>query len=401
MYTTRYKRLLSFVARNCFILIFICYSTQAIAGGEGRKRQSSAKKEDPVASAIHPLALDIFAALKKKSTPPDDKKLSALLDIFMEDDASSRVLKKYNGASGSYFRSTYKVPLKTILQYHYDPNIPSYLMTPSTLRYSFWKKNSEYLNLEQPLSAFFPAKTPEIIYGQEYEEITPDTNSGAYYGYTNNRMLVLYTYKGRDVLLSVSVQDGKSDVGKKGVVLNDDNWQYFYSGIPGLTSGGAGWMDTFMYSAWSITALMENADGTTTNVVCKWLCAGWININVVNTGHILEGSKRYSAAVSQIFQAKNLPTPEVLAAKVKEISSLPDEELNKKTKQYALGFAKQWGKDKNLQTKAFKPLVADGAYADTLSRKHKISTLLVDYMSRQIKTKQVSVSENTVHDKAP
>ena len=68
------------------------------------------------------------------------------------------------------------------------------------------------------------------------ESDTPDLNTGVYHEYDLKRTLILLNHKGRQVLVSLSKQIDKSDVGKKGIILgNDNDWNYYYSGEPGFT----------------------------------------------------------------------------------------------------------------------------------------------------------------------
>ena len=70
-----------------------------------------------------------------------------------------------------------------------------------------------------------PAKTVAM-------EITPDTHSGAYYAYNLHQTVLLFKYRQRKILVTVSRQVNVSSIGKKGYVLGgDDDWDYFYSDI--------------------------------------------------------------------------------------------------------------------------------------------------------------------------
>ena len=87
------------------------------------------------------------------------------------------------------------------------------------------------------------AGEPVIIRGLQRDGITPDLTTGVYYEYNLKRTLILLNHKGRQVLISISKQIDKSDIGKKGVILgNDDDWNYYYSGVPGSTKTGLGWI---------------------------------------------------------------------------------------------------------------------------------------------------------------
>jgi hypothetical protein len=74
--------------------------------------------------------------------------------------------------------------------------------------------------------------SPVVINGLQHMEITTDTHSGAYHAYNIHQTVLLFRYRQRNTLVTVSKQVDVSTVGKKGYVLGtDDDWDYFYSGI--------------------------------------------------------------------------------------------------------------------------------------------------------------------------
>jgi hypothetical protein len=80
-----------------------------------------------------------------------------------------------------------------------------------------------------------------------------------------------------------------SDVGKKGYVMGtDDDWDYFYSGKPGLTIPALGWVKSYMYGSSGIN-IYEEIDPQAGKVRCavfKWLRAGWSGVNMVRRVYI-------------------------------------------------------------------------------------------------------------------
>jgi hypothetical protein len=139
------------------------------------------------------------------------------------------------------------------------------------------------------------------------------------------------------VILSLSKQRGKSDVGKKGLVLgSDDNWDYFYTGQDGLTAPGLGWVQSYMYDSYSVIVLFESHPGQAPMKYCifKWVRAGWAKYNFVKHKHIYSGLKRFEKAYRQIMESPVLPTPNMLAAASKAIRNLPREELIRNTEAY-------------------------------------------------------------------
>ena len=60
-------------------------------------------------------------------------------------------------------------------------------------------------------------------------------------------------HEGRFVLLAISKQASISEVGKKGVILGqDENWTYLYSGQNGINRPGLGWVSSYMYDSYSV-----------------------------------------------------------------------------------------------------------------------------------------------------
>ena len=125
---------------------------------------------------------------------------------------------------------------------------------------------------------------PVVVRGVETVEITPDINTGTYYKYDLDRTMILFKHQGRNVFVSLSRQKGQSEVGKKGVVVGDDeDWNYLYSGEKGINKTGLGWVDSYMYGSSSIILFYE-PDPDNPMVKCavfKWLRAGWKKINMV------------------------------------------------------------------------------------------------------------------------
>ena len=133
--------------------------------------------------------------------------------------------------------------------------------------------------------------------------------SGAYYKYDMYRTLVLFTYEKRKVLISISKQKDVSQVGNKGYILgSDDNWDYFYSGKPGLTIPGLGWVRSYMYDSYGINVYYQ-IDENNPVVRCatlRWIKAGWAKINVVKSHHIHAGLKRFAARSSAAIRVTSM-----------------------------------------------------------------------------------------------
>ena len=248
---------------------------------------------------------------------------------------------KRNGASSNYYEFTLNRSLKEVLDLVYNPDIPSHITTPASIRRSEWinvnGKKQKLPKLSEHLNGL--AEEPFLVKGVEFIENTPDTFSGAYYAYELDRALLLIHHKGRKILISMSHQRDKSDVGKKGLVLgSDDNWDYIYTGEKGCTRSGLGWVESYMYDSASIAVYYEEG-GPSPKVHCglfKWLRAGWAGINMVKPHHIRDGVKRFAKPLKNIVESPLLANTDQLAKTLQKINAMSEEELRQKVQRYYL-----------------------------------------------------------------
>jgi hypothetical protein len=175
-----------------------------------------------------------------------------------------------------------------------------------------------------------PAGKPVIIYGLQHDGITPDLTTGVYYEYDLKRTLILLNHKGRQVLISISKQIDLSDIGKKGVILgNDEDWNYYYSGIPGSTKAGLGWVKSYIYDFFSVGVYVESGSSPSMvrSGVFQWIRAGWSGINFVQTSHIIKGMKRNAKNSKTILESPRLPVPKQIVSIYQRLSALPKNDL--------------------------------------------------------------------------
>lgn len=178
-----------------------------------------------------------------------------------------------------------------------------------------------------------PGGKPVIIYGLQRDGITPDLTTGVYYEYDLKRTLILLNHKGRQVLISISKQSSISDIGKKGFILgNDEDWNYYYSGIPGSAKTGLGWVKAYIYDYFSVGVFVESgtAPATVRSGFFQWIRAGWSGINFVQTSHIIKGMKRNARNSKTILESPKLPTPNQIASTYQLLSDLPRNTLIEK-----------------------------------------------------------------------
>jgi hypothetical protein len=163
-------------------------------------------------------------------------KITALLQ-FIDKPKDTNALyhaSEINGSSSAYHEIDIKGEIEQILQLTYNPDIPSVITMPSTLRMSRWKEvdtpDNSFPKLWKYLSNL---ESPQFVRGIEHIVNSPDSSSGAYFEYDLYRTLIVMRYSGRSVLISLSKQKDVSGVGKKGIVIGpDENWDYIYTGIP-------------------------------------------------------------------------------------------------------------------------------------------------------------------------
>lgn len=369
-----------------FLLAFVPVTSFSAESDPMPSNSTDTKAAQPPAEAVAAVE-GLLTLTEGNDATFDAAAVAPLLDYIIAGAGDGLELPAHEGASGAMIRDSVDSSLERIIQYAYNPNVPAYLAYPSVIRVSGWEPGSDILSHPALWTEMDTLTEPLVLRGREFEEITPDTSSGGYYRYVLDRTLVLMKYQGRNVLLSIARQDGLSEIGKKGVVIDDASWEYFYSDIDGLTKGGIGWMDTYLYGSWSVSAYVEEPGGArTTNVVFKWLRAGWAKMNVVRPKHILAGCRRFADAFRTVIGSDKLPPAEDIAAKVREITSMPDQEMERKINEYALAFQRAYGSHPELSGSDFSSLLDNGAYAKTLDRAERIGVLLLEYLKNRLGT---------------
>lgn len=342
------------------------------------------------AALPQPVEQDLGALLdlsQKRNAPINPKDYSALVDYVMQLKGDARELvpaRRFDG-NGTVLRVSMKTGLARLMHYCYNPAIPNYLLFPSVLRLGGWHPGSDILTKDtKPWTHLGKQDAPVALWGQEYEVNAPDSFGGGYYRYDLNRLLIMTKHGGKNVLISISKQKDKSTVGKKAVILDDGEWSYFYSGINGLNKGLIGWADTYMYDSASVQVFVEDGPNQTTFTLFKWLRAGWTGLNVVQKDHINEGSTRYANAFKRIVESDRLPSPEELAANVRELSTMSDAELDRKISAYAITIENIAKTSPAMNKSEFQKVVEGGKYAKILNREERVGVILVEYLKSRL-----------------
>jgi len=224
-----------------------------------------------------------------------------------------------------------------------------------------------------------PVGEPVIIHGLQHDSNTPDLTTGVYHEYDLKRTLIHLNHKGRRVLISISKQVNQSEVGKKGVILgNDDDWNYYYSGDTGSFKTGMGWIKSYVYDFFSVGVYVETgASPTLTRIgTFQWIRAGWSGINFVQEGHIINGMKRYARNFKTILESPRLPTPNKIISTYQRLSALPNRDLIERyaaLQQAQQSLAVQTGKIGTADIKR------QGSYAH-IPKEQIIEELMLEYL---------------------
>lgn len=289
-----------------------------------------------------------------------------------------------NGGSSAYYEFEIKASLNDMVALAYSDKIPSYVTAPSSIRRAHWV---EVDGKQQPfpdlVKALGEISNPVTVRGVEFIENTPDATSGAYYAYQLDRMLIVMQYKGQPVLISMSNQIDKSNVGKKGLVLgSDDHWNYIYTGEKGCTKRGLSWADSYMYNSSSIIVYYQ-ANTPAPKVICgtfKWLKAGWAGINLVQPQHLRDGIARFATTYKAIIESPALTNVSEINNMYDQIGMLSTEDLRSKSRLYFEQLAKRYQSNNKLARKWLKKFSDDKNYVDSMSRDEMQAIVSVEYL---------------------
>lgn len=289
----------------------------------------------------------------------------------------------YNGGDtanpSAFYHFDLKRNLEEIIQYGFNPEISSVLLRPSSVRLSYWSEvGGEHKNLPKLWQYLSDLNSPVEVRGTEHIEITPDTNSGTYFSYDMNRTFILFKHQGKKVMISLSHQKEKSEVGKKGLILGPDkNWNYVYTGEKGVNKAGLGWVRSRIYKSNNIMIFYENSseEPSVRCAVFNWIKAGWAGVNMVNNQHIYNGIIRFASDFKTIIESSTLPTPNELAHQLARFETMPTKELRNRTRRYLEKMEDKYAASEKQLAK----LLSDPDYVNELQREEMISMLIREY----------------------
>ena len=281
------------------------------------------------ASPVPAAAMKLIQFCANPKAGLDAQSVAILVDYVLESKSNKEAaLPKLKETPGAYYEFDTRINFSSFLQYSYSNQIPSVLTSPASLRYSVWTGiQGESQKMPGSWKLVPPAGKPVIIHGIQRNGITPDQTTGVYYEYDLKRTFILLNHKGRQVFISISKQIDISDIGKKGVILgNDDDWNYYYSGIPGSTKAGLGWVKSYIYDSFAVGVYVESGS-TVRSGVFQWIRAGWSGVNFVQTTNIIQGMKRDAKNSKIIMESPKLPAPKQIISTYQRLSALPKNDL--------------------------------------------------------------------------
>jgi len=274
------------------------------------------------------------------------------------------------------------------LKMAFNPDVPSYLLMPTSVRLSRWKSVG---GKKQPFPKLWMAlqdlNDSIAIRGVEFIENTPDLSSGAYFAYDLDKLLILMKHEGRFVLLSISKQASISEVGKKGVILGpDENWTYLYSGQNGINRPGLGWVSSYMYDSYSVgvyAQLEKNRPGVRCGTF-KWINAGWAKINMVKKEHIHRGLLRYAKTFKEIIENPVLPGAAKIAEIYSQVRSYSLSLLQNKFYSYLNTLEARHRNDYSFPQKWFQKWFKSNSYLSQLKKEEMESLLMVEFIKHSL-----------------
>jgi hypothetical protein len=284
---------------------------------------------------FHDAALRLVQFCNDPKNGYDERDITTLVDHVMSAKKNrTSVLPDSEGCPGAYQEFDTNIVFPRFLAYSFNSHIPPVITRPSSLRYSLWQDpRGNAQKLPYDWEPVLQAGKPMILHGLQHDSNTPDLTTGVYYRYDLKRTFILTYYKGRPVLVSVSKQIDRSRIGEKGYILgSDDDWSYYYSGVPGSAKTGLGWVKSYIYDYFSVNVYVESGEtpAKLRTGVFQWIRAGWSGINFVKPSHIIGGMERFARNSRIVLESSRLPAPNRIIAAHRELLKMPGGDLTAK-----------------------------------------------------------------------
>ena len=362
-----------------FLLTLLCFPAWAI------------KKEVEVDNVVVTELRYLLSFVGSDNPDPqrfDSQRIENVLN-FIPGPTDEKVLYhggSFEGCPSAYHEFDIYRDLAYILRLAYNPDIPSVVTSPASLRMSRWIEFEGEQEGSPNLSGLLTnLESPLIFNGIEHMVNSPDTFSGAYYEYDLYRTLILFKYEGRKILISLSKQKAISDVGKMGFVLGpDENWDYIYSGEPGVSRTGLNWVRSYMYDSYSAAFYTELEEGQplVRFGVFKWLKAGYKKINFVRRHNIYKGIVRFADEFKVILESSDLPDPSVLAEICREVEALPYQQLRELVKAHLDSLEQRCLNENLISRKKAEKFFANQQYLKILTHEEMEAIVVLEYVKR-------------------
>ena len=290
----------------------------------------------------------------------------------------------FNGAVSAYHEFDIHRSLSQILQLTYDPDIPTVVTMPASIRLSHWIDiDTPEHSLPKLWEALPVLEAPQFITGIEHIVNSPDQHSGAYFEYDLYRTLILMKHEGRPVLISLSRQKGVSDVGKKGMIIGaDDNWDYLYTGQAGVSYAGLGWVKSYMYDSYSVSFYVETdaAHPIVRFGVFKWMRAGWAGINLARPPHIFSGLERFAKSFKKVLENPRLNDVTAVSRDFANIKRLSNEDQRKIIEGYLAEIEKKCRLEKTFSDDQLNFLYKEQQYLKGLKKDERQSLIALAHV---------------------
>ncbi|MDD4736385.1 MAG: hypothetical protein PHP44_09810 [Kiritimatiellae bacterium] len=312
-------------------------------------------------------------------------KIECLLDFVQKNSAAPDYRPaEIDGTVSAYYAFSVNTSLSNLLRYCYSPELNSAILMPSVVRSFSWEeingiKQGAAPDLFEELSTL---TAPFSFCGVGRQNLTPDINTGAYFSYSENQCMILIP-GALKTFITIGVQRDKSEVGKKGAVIGDDDqWIYLYSGEQGVTARGIGWAKTYIYAASSVTVYSETESNTLNVSAFKWLDAGWSGFNMSKTKHLINGMQRFADTLKYVMESPRLPAYEILLGEQQKVAAIPPEELREQVAPYFAMVAAM--DDPLVKREPFSTQLTSGNYLQSLSPSDMEKILLTEYLKGQL-----------------
>lgn len=335
---------------------------------------------------------DVFQSLELLVEAVQTKQAVTLEDVgplldFTRHTALTRndwEVSSLHGATGAYFAYDIAAAVDKIVSYLYHPGLPPSLFHPSVVRSGAWKQEPG-VNIPETWNNLVDQDV-QAIYGMEMEENTPDVNTGGYYTYSTARLLLMVKQGGEKHLVSISRQTDQSSVGRKGVVLGDDaDWNYYYTGEEGLTTGGLGWVNSYIFDSFSVTVLSASRTDPerSRHVMFKWVRAGWSGINMVRPGHVRDGCRRFAQSLTRLMESEQLPSVQAILAMTERVLAMDEQEIERVLTPYVQALRELGQEDPVLSRRSFRSLLENDPL-EHYSLDAKQSLIMKEYLKASI-----------------